>query len=95
MLFRSDDDILAFARQYGTTSFHVVGTCRMGPATDPAAVVDDQLRVHGVNALRVVDASIMPNITSANTYAATLMLAEKAADMLLGRHAMARIEGVM
>ena len=92
---KTDDDILAFARQYGTTSFHVVGTCRMGPATDPAAVVDDQLRVHGVNALRVVDASVMPNITSANTYAATLMLAEKAADMLLGRPAMARIEGVM
>ena len=90
----TDDDLLAFARRYGTTSFHVVGTCRMGPASDPTAVVDDELRVHGVNALRVVDASVMPNIPSANTCAATLMLAEKAADMVLGRSPLAPVEGL-
>lgn len=87
----SDDDLLAFARRYGTTSFHVVGTCRMGPASDRSTVVDDELRVHGVAGLRVVDASVMPTIPSANTYAATLMLAEKAADIVRGRAALARI----
>jgi len=56
----------------------------MGPATDPTAVVDDQLRVHGLQALRVADSSIMPNITSANTCCSTYMIAEKAADMIMG-----------
>ena len=90
----SDSDLLAFAREYGTTSFHVVGTCRMGLASDRTAVVDDQLRVHGTAALRIVDASVMPNIPSANTYAATLMIAEKAADMIRGRPPLARVGGV-
>ena len=90
----SDSDLLAFAQEYGTTSFHVVGTCRMGPASDSTAVVDDELRVHGTAALRIVDASVMPNIPSANTYAATLMIAEKAADMIRGRPPLARISGV-
>src|SRR3546814_3080474 len=58
-------------------------SCKMGPATDPLAVVDDRLRVHGLEGLRVVDASIMPIIPSANTYASTMMLAEKASDMIL------------
>jgi len=81
---RTDGEILDFARGIGTTAFHLAGTCRMGPATDREAVVDDQLRVHGIERLRVVDASIMPTMTSANTNAATLMIGEKAADMILG-----------
>ena len=64
--------------QYGSTAYHLIGTARMGPASDPTAVVDDQLRVHGMQGLRVVDASIMPNMPSANTYATTMMIAEKA-----------------
>jgi choline dehydrogenase len=80
-----DDELLAFARQMGTTAFHLMGTCAMGPASDPGAVVDDTLRVHGIEGLRVVDASIMPTMPSANTNAATLMIAEKAADMIVGR----------
>ena len=81
---RTDAEILDFARGIGTTAFHLSGTCRMGPATDPEAVVDDRLRVHGIEGLRVADASIMPTITSANTNAAVLMIGEKAADMVLG-----------
>ena len=60
-----------------------MGTCRMGPATDTGAVVGDDLRVHGVDGLRIADASIMPMIPSANLNASTLMIGEKAADMLL------------
>ena len=81
---RTDAEILDFARGIGTTAFHLAGTCRMGPATDPESVVDDRLRVHGIEGLRVADASIMPTITSANTNAAVLMIGEKAADMVLG-----------
>ena len=81
---QSDDEILAYARQRGTTAFHPMGTCRMGPDTEATAVVDDQLRVHGVVGLRVVDASIMPMMVSANTNASTLMIAEKAADLIRG-----------
>ena len=82
---QSDEQLLQYAREFGITSFHYVSTARMGPRTDPTAVVDSELRVHGLRGLRVVDASVMPMITSANTYAATLMIAEKAADLLLGR----------
>ena len=57
---QSDDEFLDYARQYGSTAYHLIGTARMGPATDPTAVVDDQLRVHGMQGLRVADASIMP-----------------------------------
>lgn len=81
----TDDEFLDYARCYGTSSWHLIGTAKMGPATDDMAVVDDQLRVHGVDGLRVVDASIMPMSPSANTFAATLMIAEKASDMIRNR----------
>lgn len=82
---QSDDELLDAARARGTTTFHPMGTCRMGPATDSTAVVDDQLRVHGLDGLRVVDASIMPTMPSANLNAATMMIAEKASDLIRGR----------
>ena len=81
---RSDDELLDFARQYGNTGYHLVGTCRMGPASDMQAVVDDQLRVHGLENLRVIDASIMPMLPSANTFATTIAIAEKGADLIKG-----------
>ena len=84
---QSDDELLAFAKERGTTTFHLMGTCRMAPTTDPTAVVDDQLRVHGLEGLRVADASIMPMMLSANLNAATLMIGEKAADLILGKAA--------
>jgi choline dehydrogenase len=89
---QSDDELLDFARRNGTTTFHLIGTARMGPATDPTAVVDEQLRVHGIAALRVADAAIMPSMPSANTYATTLMIAEKAADLIRGRPPLAPAE---
>jgi len=79
----SDRALLDFARNKGGTVFHPVGTCRMG--SDAGAVVDPQLRVRGVEGLRVIDASVMPTITSANSNAASLMIGEKGAAMVLGR----------
>jgi choline dehydrogenase len=81
----SDEDLLGAAKQRGTTTFHPAGTCRMGPASDPLAVVDDALRVHGLDGLRVIDASVMPTMLSANLNAATLMIADKASDLIRGR----------
>jgi choline dehydrogenase len=83
----TDDELLAAAAQRAQTTFHPGCTCRMGPASDPLAVVDDQLRVHGLEALRVVDASIMPKMISANLNAATMMIADKASDLIRGMSA--------
>ena len=80
-----DDELLDFARGNGATCYHLIGTCKMGPASDPGAVVSDRLLVHGMEGLRVVDASIMPSMPSANTYATTLMIAERASDFIRGR----------
>jgi choline dehydrogenase-like flavoprotein len=91
---RTDDEWLDYARQYGSTAYHLIGTARMGPVTDRTAVVDDQLRVHGLQGLRVVDASVMPSMPSANTYSSTMMIAEKASDMIRGRPPLAPVEGV-
>ncbi len=77
---QSYDEWLDFARRNGQTTYHVIGTCKMG--SDPMAVVDDRLRVHGIAGLRVIDASVMPTVTSGNTNAPTIMIAEKGADMI-------------
>ena len=80
--FQTDDQLVHAAGNVGTTIFHPVGTCRMGAADDPSAVVDSRLRVRGVAGLRIVDASVMPTITSGNTNSPTLMIAEKAAGIV-------------
>jgi choline dehydrogenase len=80
--FQTDDELAKAAGDVGTTIFHPVGTCKMSPASDAGAVVDSRLRVHGIDALRVVDASIMPTITSGNTNSPTVMIAERGAEMI-------------
>jgi choline dehydrogenase len=81
---RNDDDLLEFAKNTGGTIFHPSGTCKMGDiCRDPRAVVDSELRVHGLSALRVVDCSVMPTLVSGNTNVPVVMIAEKAADHIL------------
>jgi len=79
--YETDDDLARAAGDLGTTIFHPVGTCKMG--SDTMAVVDDRLKVHGITGLRVIDASVMPTITSGNTNAPTVMIAEKGAEFIL------------
>ena len=79
----TQEDLVRAAGDIGTTIFHPVGTAKMGPDNDPLAVLDERLRVRGIAALRVIDASAMPRITSGNTNSPTVMIAEKGAAMLL------------
>ena len=81
--FQSDEELVQEGSKFTQTIFHPVGTCKMG--NDENSVVNDELKVHGIQNLRVIDASIMPNITSGNTNAPTIMIAEKGADMILGK----------
>ena len=82
--YQTDAELIKAAGEIGTTIFHPVGTCKMGRADDPMAVLDSQLRVRGIHHLRVVDASAMPTITSGNTAAPTMMIAQRAAQLLTG-----------
>jgi choline dehydrogenase len=81
----TDDELLAALRKFSTSTFHPVGTCKMG--VDPLAVVDPTLRVHGLECLRVADASIMPQVVSGNTNATSIVIGEKCADLLQAAHA--------
>src|SRR5207247_9116869 len=82
---QTDEQLLDFARRRGGTVFHPTSTCKMG--VDAMAVVDPELRVRGIEGLRVADASVMPTVVSGNTNAATIMIGEKAADLVRGESA--------
>ncbi|PHP26418.1 GMC family oxidoreductase [Limimaricola cinnabarinus] len=82
---KSDEELMAYIRQYACCDYHPVGTCKMGSASDAMAVVDPELKVYGLDGLRVIDSSIMPVLTSGNTNAPTIMIGEKGADMILGK----------
>jgi choline dehydrogenase-like flavoprotein len=88
---RSDDEIDTHIRATGITVHHPLGTCKMGRPSDPAAVVDPELKVLGVDALRVVDASVMPDLVGGNINAPVIMIAEKAADLIRGRTPLAPV----
>jgi len=79
---QSDDDLLASTRAYAENGDHPVGSLKMGPRHDPLAVVDERLRIHGLHGLRVVDASVMPTIPRGHTNVPTIMIAERAADLI-------------
>jgi choline dehydrogenase len=81
-LCRSDDELLDFAKRYGVSSYHVNGSAHMGPPSDPHAVVDSDLKVYGIRNLRIADSSVMPSMPSANVCASTMMIANKAADLI-------------
>jgi choline dehydrogenase len=89
----TDAQLEAYVRQYTNTTYHPVGTCKMGPASDPMSVVDAQLRVHGIDGLRVADASIIPDIIGGNTAAPSMMIGERAAAFILERGEDARSQG--
>ncbi|MFL6714125.1 MAG: GMC family oxidoreductase [Sulfurifustis sp.] len=93
--YQSDEELATAAGQIGTTIFHPVGTCKMGALSDASAVLDSRLRVRGVTGLRVVDASVMPTITSGNTNAPTVMIAERGADMIREDRAALRRHGAV
>ena len=82
---QSDEELLQIARERGTSTYHLMGTCRMAPQTDPTAVVDNQLRVYGCENLRVIDASIMPTMLSANLNAGAMMIGERGSDLVKGQ----------
>jgi choline dehydrogenase len=84
--FQTDAEMLKAAGNVGTTIFHPVGTCKMGRADDESAVVDATLKVRGIEGLRVIDASVMPSITSGNTNSPVVMIAERGAAMISGRN---------
>ena len=79
--YQTDDEMVEWIKNNAETTYHPVGTCKMG--SDPMAVVDENLKVHGISGLRVADASIMPTLTSGNTNAPSIMIGEKCAEMVL------------
>ena len=81
---QSDEELLQVARERGTTTYHQMGTCRMGPKSDSTAVVDDNLKVYGLKNIRVIDASIMPTMLSANLHSGATLIGEKGSDLVLG-----------
>ena len=85
MQYQTNADLVKAAGDIGTTIFHPVGTCKMGRPDDPMAVLDSELRVRGIHHLRVVDASAMPIITSGNTAAPTMMIAQRAVELITGK----------
>lgn len=89
---RTDAELDAWIRAKAETIYHPVGACRMGVAGDPLAVVDDQLRVQGLSGLRVIDASVMPNLIGGNTNAPTIMIAERASDLIRGKQTLAPLD---
>ena len=83
---QSDEELLQVARERGTTTYHQMGTCRMGPKSDPTAVVDNNLKVYGLKNIRVIDASIMPTMLSANLHSGATLIGEKGSDLVLGNN---------
>jgi choline dehydrogenase-like flavoprotein len=83
---QTDEEILEFLRERAETIYHPIGTCKMGSESDELAVVDSQLKVRGIEGLRVVDASVMPSLIGGNTNAPTVMIAERAADFIKATH---------